>query len=58
MSQQEMTMTKAFSIEQYDAAIQEIKDLLINAIENRVHVDEIWEVLDSWLDTSEEEENE
>jgi hypothetical protein len=51
-------MTKAFSIEQYDAAIQEIKDLLINAIENRVHVDEIWEVLDSWLDTSEEEENE
>lgn len=46
-----------FSIERYDYAIQEIKSLLNSSLGSTVHVDDVWEILDTWLDTSEEEEN-
>lgn len=46
-----------FSIERYDFVIQEIKNLLNSSLGSTVHVDKVWEILDTWLDTSEEEEN-
>lgn len=46
-----------FSIDRYEQAIEEIKDLLNSSLGSTVHIDRVWEIIDTWLDTSEEEEN-
>jgi hypothetical protein len=46
-----------FSIERYEIAVEEIKNLLNSSMGSTVHIDNVWEILDTWLDTSEEEEN-
>jgi len=46
-----------FSIERYEFAIDELKELLNTSKGSTVHIDKVWEVLDTWLDNSEEEDN-